>query len=167
MNKEKILHTQMPIERYTEIILPLIKSNIEEQIENEGYFKSNFIWYLYRQSFYGYSIYFDRPISKGILEEYEKRNKRRDIKEFILNNRGLPGNFIQEHIYTGTMFRDDLKTLYEDRKFNVKNIIQVVKENFALGWYKKTEIKNFPKSKRSKEVIEKMKAMLTKINGPQ
>lgn len=149
---------------YTVMILPIIEFNVKDP-------NSSFERYLYYQSFYGYSRFFPQPISNKIVEMYSKQNIN-PIEEYIRNNRGLKGDFILEHIWTGGMFRDEMKSLYLANHLTVEKIVEVVNKNFAMGWMTKDEKRNrkdykIRNSKRQRDEIEYLKSLLSSQNLKQ
>ena len=139
----------MTIEEYTQTIFPLIEFNLKQQEQDPKGYKDNFTWYLYCQSFYGFTNFFRNRIriSEKVHEDYVKENTV-NIREFLTKYSGLKGKYIQEHMYTGTMFRKGIELLYKNQKLNVENIVILVNDNYSMAWITKEENKRLPKSCR-------------------
>jgi hypothetical protein len=124
------------------------------------------IWYLYRQSFYGFASVLN-------IMQYYYSNAANLI--FIQKSRGtsLEGRslssikwteqpifdpdrveLILEHMYTGTMFRSDIAKLFEDRDPPIEEVAKLINENYKVCWITKNENEKLHKTKRKGNLFE-------------
>lgn len=145
----------MTIEEYTEAILPVIKLSLNERS------KKSHLWYLYRQSFYGFTELIDPShyrVSSEADREYHLIEPGGDFKNmtWIEQPKFDKGRkkFILEHVYTGDMFRAAIEELYASNQLTTMNLVDLVQKNYCVAWITKEENKRLPRSKRGASLQE-------------
>lgn len=145
---------------YSKIVLSIANQCLTREGESKS-FKSLHIWYLYRQSFYGFEDYLDWSkccrVSEQAQAVYQKIrpgedmriNKWKDQPRF--DDGRQRGKFHFEHVYTGDMFRDAVDSLHGIERTPEK-IMQIIEENFCVAWILKEENKKLPPSKRGENL---------------
>jgi hypothetical protein len=126
-------------------------------------------WYLYRQAFYGFENFLNlkryysakaQQIFVLLLNsENEKKIDQLTLDQISWEKQPIfdPGRkfLIIEHMYTGTMFRNDVWEYYTGNKskFNVEGICELIKKNYNICWVEKAfhpSLKNNGKPENSR-----------------
>lgn len=154
--------------KFAKIVLTLFDAC--KALEREGLKPKKYhIWYLYRQSFYGFENYLDlgskRQASvkadvmfKGILPFEDIRNKDWTDQQSFDPGRKV---FILEHVFTGDMFRCMIDELPETQR-TPESILDIVRNNYITAWILKTEDKKLGRSIRGKTLSDAKKYYLEK-----
>ncbi len=159
------------IESYTEIILPLIKHCCEESQKKD--FQRDHLWYLYRQAFYGYGMFIDKNLfsenarikfNELYAEYFSKITSQNKIPKLLTieslkwtdqplidKNRKV---LLFEHMYTGTMFREDLNQLFNEEKLSVVEISKLIRSKYNICLITQDENKNLHKTHRGANPLE-------------
>lgn len=150
------------LENYIDLVFPIIEYCAKNSIkESPGH-----IWYINRQIFYGFTgveknLYSKKAELKfkklyGLYtEKIPKDNKKHKVfkieefkwheQPFIdLGRREL--HF--EHMYTGSMFREDCQKLFDKGELTQDAVLELVKSNYYVCIVTKDENTQLPKSKR-------------------
>jgi hypothetical protein len=174
------------LEKYTELVFPIIEHCANVSMQDD--FSKDHIWYLNRQIFYGFGAYHSHKIyhSKDALITFNKLYSNYITKCYL--NKKVPRELtidtltwaeqpiidegreqlIFEHMYTGTMFREDVLKCYKSGKdFNIAAIVQLIKENYFVCLITKNENKKLHKTQRGIDVFEyyKNKGILIITDG--
>jgi hypothetical protein len=160
------------LKSYLEKIWPILEYCTKEIIDKKTgkpILNSEFqkhIWYLYRQSFYGFAsvlnimqYYYSNAAnlifmqkSKGTSLEGRSLSNIKWAEQPIFDpNRN---ELILEHMYTGTMFRIDVAKLFEDRDPSIKEVAKLINESYKVCWITKDENKKLQKTKREGNLFE-------------
>ena len=153
------------IEKYIELAFPIIEFCAKEGQEKE--IKKNHLWYLYRQFFYGFGMFFTKNyysqkaelIFKDLYETYllecvEKNIEPKMIKidSFGWNTQPLidkgRNKLILEHMYTGTMFRNDIQDLFNKDILSIEEIKNLATSNYKVCLITRCENKGLHKTHR-------------------
>ena len=127
----------MTLDEYIETIIPIVRALRNERARNARGYKRLHLWYLYRQSFYGFTEFLDVAThckaSRRAQEEYTRRGRQDNLKEMTWNDqpRFDPGReiFLLEHTYTGDMFRADIDDL-DENELTVEKIAGLVRTKY-------------------------------------
>jgi hypothetical protein len=158
------------IEKYIELIFPIIEYCAKEsQKEN---FEKDHVWYLNRQAFYGFGMFFTKyyysekaknkflELHKEYLNDCAENNKtpiHLTIDSLDWNTQPLIDkgriNLIFEHMYTGTMFRNDIQKLHFDGKLTKEDIKKLVGNKYKVCLITKEENKSLHKTQRGSDPI--------------
>jgi hypothetical protein len=157
---------------YLEKIWPILEYCTKEIMDKETgkpLFDSEsrkHIWYLYRQSFYGFASVL--PNIKYYYSNAANLIFIQDSKGTILEGRSLSDikwadqpifdpnrkNLILEHMYTGTMFRAAVWKLFNDSKLSIEEVVKIINDNYKVCWITKDENKNIGKTIRPENLFE-------------
>lgn len=166
------------LEKYTELVFPIIKHCAEASLQDD--FTKDHIWYLNRQLFYGFGtylsskIYYSKEALKKFTELYSKYKSESKSPQKLtietltwaqqpLIDKGRE-HLIFEHMYTGTMFREDVLKLYKTGKeFNMATIVQLIKDKYSVCLITKNENMRLHKTQRGDEPFEYYKKEKIKI----
>jgi len=155
------------LEDYIKLVFPIIEYCAKNsQKESPGH-----IWYLRGQIFYGFfrarnkNLYSKKAELKfkelyGLYtEKIPKENKKHKvfkIEEFKWHEQPIidPGRsqLHFEHMYTGSMFREDCQDLFDKGKLTQGAVLKLVKSNYYVCLVTKEENKELPKSRRGKGI---------------
>ena len=165
--------TLITLEKYTELVFPIIKHCAEVSMLDD--FSKDHIWYLNRQVFYGFGAYHSSKIyhsQKALLafnELYSDyvakcKSENKVPKELTIETLTWAQQpiidkgrelLLFEHMYTGTMFRDDVLKYYKSGKeFNVAAIVQLIKDKYSVCLIAKNENTQLHKTQRGDNPIE-------------
>lgn len=168
VNKQKNMAT---IEKYIELVFPIIEHCAIES--GKKGFQKEHLWYLNRQVFYGFGMYFsghffseqaelkfDELYSKYIQE---CRNMNKEPLEITIQtltwdtqpliDKGRK-ELLFEHMYTGTMFRDDIKKLYESGILSIQEIKKLASSKYKVCLITKSENQKLHKTQRGLDPLE-------------
>ena len=162
------------IEKYIELVFPIIQHCAIESQKKD--FQKNHIWYLYRQIFYGFGDFDIKPNEKVYhsenalncfkelnskykkeCESLNKKPKELMISTLTWNEQPLidPArkHLLFEHMYTGTMFREDVISLHISGKLSAQSLLTLVQEKFMVCLITKDENKKLHKTQRGSDPI--------------
>ena len=151
------------LENYIDLVFPIIEYCAKNsQKESPGH-----IWYLRGQIFYGFIIVRKKNLYskeaelkfKKLYDKYaetcfkaNKKHKVFQIEEFSWQDQPKidPGRQILhfEHMYTGSMFKEDCQELFDKGKLTQGAVLELVKSNYYVCIVTKEENTQLPKSKR-------------------
>lgn len=135
----------MPLEEYTNSILPLIRTALTPPNDKDTSHAARHLRYLFKQALYGYDDFGKRYASAAAQMEYQlqgnddlilKRNGWRQQRHFDLGRRN--GVFQWEHVFTLSMFHRALNRL-PPASVTTETVNQIVRENYAVAWITKAE----------------------------
>jgi hypothetical protein len=170
------------LEKYTSLVFPIIKHCAEVSMLDD--YSKDHIWYLNRQVFYGFGAYHSSKIhySQEALIAFKKlytdyvakcRSENKVPKELTIDTLTWAQQpiidkgrklLIFEHMYTGTMFRDDVLKHYKSGKeFSVAAIVQLIEEKYSVCLITKNENEKLHKTQRGNDVFEYYKNIGIKI----
>lgn len=170
------------LEKYTELVFPIIKHCAEVSMLDD--FSKDHIWYLNRQVFYGFGAYHSSKIyhSQKALLAFNKlysdyiakcKSENKAPKELTIETLTWAQQpiidkgrelLLFEHMYTGTMFREDvLKQYISEKEFNVAVIVKLIEENYSVCLITKDENKKLHKTQRGDKPFEYYKDLKIKI----
>ena len=160
------------LEKYTELVFPIIKHCAEVSMQDD--FKKDHIWYLNRQIFYGFGAYHSSKIyysqnasiafNKLYLDYVAKCNSENKTPKKLtiatltwaqqpIIDKGR-AKLIFEHMYTGTMFREDVLKLYKSEKeFNIEAIVKLIESNYFVCIITKDENEKLHKTQRGENTF--------------
>jgi hypothetical protein len=160
------------LEDYIKLVFPIIEYCAKNsQKESPGH-----IWYINRQIFYGFSgaeknLYSKRAELKfkelyGLYtEKIPKENKKHKvfkIEEFMWHDQPKIDigrkELHFEHMYTGSMFREDCQKLFDKGELTQDAVLDLVKSNYYVCIITKKENTQLPKSKRGMGITGALKA---------
>ena len=161
------------LENYIDLVFPIIEYCAKNsQKESPGH-----IWYLRGQIFYGFFIVRNKNLySKKVEIEFKKlyglytekipkdnkKHKVFQIEEFSWQDQPKidPGRQILhfEHMYTGSMFKEDCQELFDKGKLTQGAVLELVKSNYYVCIVTKEENTELPKSKRGKGITGALEA---------
>jgi hypothetical protein len=148
----------MTIDDYIEAIIPIINLCLKEiDINKQGYKKTH-LWYLYRQSFYGFTEFIDWKTrckaSVGADQVFTIKNPGNDIRNYKWPQQNdfdgksrFKGIFLLEHIYTGIMFREAITKLPLE-EITIQKIRQIIDNNYFVAWILRDEDKKLGRLSR-------------------
>lgn len=150
------------LENYIDLVFPIIEYCAKNSIkESPGH-----IWYINRQIFYGFSGAKNNLHSKKAELEFKKlyglytekipqdnkKHKVFKIEEIKWHEQPLIDlgrrELHFEHMYTGSMFREDCQNLFDKGKLTQGAVLELVKSNYYVCIVTKEENTQLPKSKR-------------------
>ena len=153
------------IEKYIELVFPIIE-HCAIKSGKKGFQKEH-IWYLNRQVFYGFGMYFSGHLYSEEAElkfnklhsEYiqQCRNANKEPLEISIQtlNWGTQPlidkgrkELLFEHMYTGTMFRDDIKKLHESEILTIQEIKKLATSKYKVCLITKSENQKLHKTQR-------------------
>ena len=159
------------IESYSEIIFPLIKHCCIESQSKE--YQKDHLWYLYRQAFYGYGMFQDKNLYSEnafnkfneLYAKYLSETTKRNKIPKILTIEGINWSeqplidkkreeLLFEHMYTGTMFREDITRLYHKGNLDVTEISKLIRLKYKICLITKEENLNLHKTHRGFDPVE-------------
>jgi hypothetical protein len=156
------------LENYIALVFPIIEYCAKNSIkESPGH-----IWYINRQIFYGFSGAEKNLYSKkaelefkklyGLYAEKNSKHKVFKIEEFKWHEQPIIDIGRQilhfEHMYTGSMFREDCQDLFDKGELTQGAVLKLVKSNYYVCIVTKEENTKLPKSKRDKGIAGALKA---------
>lgn len=161
------------LENYIDLVFPIIEYCAKNsQKESPGH-----IWYLRGQIFYGFFIVRNKNLySKKAEIEFKKlyglytekipkdnkKHKVFKIEEFKWHEQPIIDKGRRhlhfEHMYTGSMFREDCQELFDKGKLTQGAVLELVKSNYYVCIVTKKENKQLPKSKRDIGIEGALKA---------
>jgi hypothetical protein len=163
------------IETYIELVFPIIQHCAIESLKKD--FQKNHIWYLNRQIFYGFGdfeIKSDEKVyhSENALNCFEELNNKYKQECESLNKKPKelkistltwheqplidPGrkHLLFEHMYTGTMFREDVISLHISGNLSSQSLLTLVQEKFMVCLITKDENKKLHKTQRGTDPLD-------------
>ena len=167
------------LENYIDLVFPIIEYCAKNfRINNSSGRKINIkespghIWYINRQIFYGFSGGEKNLYSKeaelefkklyGLYAEKNSKHKVFKIEEFKWHEQPIidrgRSQLHFEHMYTGSMFREDCQDLFDKGKLTQGAVLKLVKSNYYVCLVTKEENKKLPKSKRDKGIAGALEA---------
>jgi hypothetical protein len=161
------------LEKYTELVFPIIEYCAKMSIRDD--FSKDHIWYLNRQIFYGFGPYLSNRIYHSqnalmafndLYSDYLAKRKLENKVPKVLTIETLTWAdqpiidkgrkiLLFEHMYTGTMFREDvLKHYNSGKEFNIAVIIQLIKDKYSVCLITKNENRELHKTQRGDNPFE-------------
>lgn len=160
------------LENYIDLVFPIIEYCAKNsQKESPGH-----IWYLRGQIFYGFlgdrknlyskkaALEFKKLNDKYVKKCFEANKKYKvfKIEEFTWQDQPKidPGRskLHLEHMYTGSMFKEDCKELFNKGKLTQDEVLKLVKSNYYVCLVTKKENEMLPKSKRGNGIAGALEA---------
>ena len=164
----------MNLKNYIKIFFPAIQ-HCTWATQQDNFVKDH-IWYLYRQIFYGFhsymdaktkiyvsknaSVCFEELYAKYVEESKEKKKEPKLLTAETLNWTTQPlidkgrKELIFEHMYTGTMFRNDAIELFKNNNLTEESIEKLIIDNYKVCLITKEENKWLHKTERGKDPIQ-------------
>jgi hypothetical protein len=160
------------LEDYIKLVFPIIEYCAKNSIEESP----GHIWYINRQIFYGFSGAEKNLYSKKAELEFKKlfgvyaencskankKHKVFQIEEFSWQDQpkiDLGREKLHfEHMYTGSMFREDCQELFDKGKLTHDAVLELVKSNYYVCLVTKEENTQLPKSKRGMGITGALEA---------
>ncbi len=158
------------IEKYIELIFPIIEYCAKESQKEK--FEKDHVWYLNRQAFYGFGMFFSKyyyseKAEKAFKELYKKylndcvANEKTPIpltiEKLDWNTQKLIDkgriNLLFEHMYTGTMFRNDIQKLHFEGKLTKEEVKKLVENKYKVCLITKDENKLLHKTQRGSDPL--------------
>ena len=151
------------LEDYIKLVFPIIEYCAKNsQKESPGH-----IWYLRGQIFYGFLTVRNKNLYskeaelefKMLYDKYvetcskaNKKHKVFKIEEFKWHEQPIidkgRSHLHFEHMYTGSMFKEDCQELFDKGKLTQGAVLELVKSNYYVCIVTKEENTQLPKSKR-------------------
>lgn len=156
---------------YLKLIWPILEYCTKYIINDDGkpvYNRESdkHIWYLYRQAFYGFFNVLNKPkqyYSKGAELEFNRLIRGTSFEsrslstinwnEQVLFDKGRK-HLLIEHMYTGSMFRLNVRHKYNEGALEIDSVCKIVEENYKVCWITKCENQRLHKTKREGDLIE-------------
>ena len=157
---------------YLEKVWPILEYSTKEVMDkitgkpNLNSESKKHIWYLYRQSFYGFASVL--PDIKYYYSNAANLIFIKDSKGTILEGRSLSsikwtdqpifdpkrGKLILEHMYTGTMFRIAVWKLFNEGRLSIKEVAKLISTEYKVCWITKDENEKLHKTKREENLFK-------------
>ena len=124
------------------------------------------IWYLYRQSFYGFDTvvnntkYYYSAAANLIFTEKSKGTSLagRSLSNIKWTEQPIfdpQRKFLMlEHMYTGTMFRIDVLKLLKEGRLSIEEVAPLIYDNYNVCWITKEENEKLDKTIRGGNLFE-------------
>jgi len=144
---------------YTAVVLDILNLCERQKIDGK-YDKSKHLWYLYRQSFYGFADKLDnkaiRYASEAAIQRFGQVRPGESLRDmdyikqptFEPTGSRQNGEFHLEHIWTGDMFRKALNRLAETNALSVSRVAELIRANYCQAWIMKSENAKLSRSDR-------------------
>ena len=160
------------LKNYIDLVFPIIEYCAKNSIEESP----GHIWYINRQIFYGFSGAEKNLYSKKAELEFKKlyglytekipkENKKHKvfkIEEFMWHDQPKIDigrkELHFEHMYTGSMFREDCQKLFDKGELTQDAVLDLVKSNYYVCIITKKENTQLPKSKRGMGITGALEA---------
>lgn len=168
------MEDKMTIDDYIEAIIPIIRAC--RKFTTKSSYTAHTLHYLYRQAFYGFFEFGECGVSENAQKKYQELKTTDDVTTKTVNDqrkferkkcRSQSGGaiFHLEHVYTGSMFHEDIDALNDD-EITVEAIKNIVEKNYKTAWITKEEdvrlTKAGFKSQREEDAYEKVGITLLK-----
>jgi hypothetical protein len=162
------------LEKYIDLVFPIIQHCAIESQKKD--FQKDHIWYLNRQAFYGFGGFEIKPDKKFYYSEnafncfeelyntykkdcvsINKKPKELMISTLTWNEQPLIDpkreRLLFEHMYTGTMFRDDVFSLQISGNLTKQTLLTLVQQKFMVCLITRDENKKLHKTQRGPDPI--------------
>jgi len=164
-NKALVDYLQLiwPILEYCTTEVKIDEKNSKPIFDSES---KRHIWYLYRQSFYGFDTVLNKKKyyysaaanlifiqnSKGTILEGRSLSSIKWTEQPIFDpNRQ---KLILEHMYTGTMFRIAVWNLLNEGRLSIKEVAELISTEYKVCWITKDENRELAKTIRKGNLFE-------------
>jgi hypothetical protein len=165
-----MIQNNLLLKEYVTLIWPILEYSTKHIISIDGkpVFKNEsdkHIWYLYRQSFYGFiNVSGNLKIlySKEANDFFTLKKIGTELESLTLDL--VPWNkqtifdkerekLLLEHMYTGSMFRNDIWSIYKENKLSIESVSDLINNNYKVCWITKEENKRLHKTTRDNDVL--------------
>jgi hypothetical protein len=163
-------HNNLLLKDYLSILWPILEYSTKQitSIDGKPVFKNEsdkHIWYLYRQSFYGFINVIENLkilYSKDANDFFTINKIGTELENFTLDLISWKqqiivdkkrGNLILEHMYTGSMFRKDVWSIYNENKLTIESVSDLINNNYKVCWITKKENERLHKTTRDNDVL--------------